>query len=155
MHAYHRILAAVDLSSRGEQVARRALHVSRLCGARLLVAHVVDHHTGFESDHVPFLTPQEIRAELAKVAGRRLEEMMERIGATEAQTRVETGPSGKAVAELAAGWQPDLVIVGSHAPHDLQGARRLNHPFDVLVVQMESRNLAGRLLHSLAAQLSW
>ena len=154
MRSYRRILGLIDLSANGETVARRALQMARVHNAALGVAVVVDYTPGFESDHVPFRTPQEMRDAMVKDVRGKLEGLIDNIGAAGAEAIVVAAPAGKAIAEIAASWQPDLVLVGSQSPHGLHDPARLKLgselPFDVLVVQMGRPSLAGRLLHALS-----
>ena len=66
------ILCVIDPDARGEQVLQLAWEHARRHSASLLTAHVVDYHTGFESDHAPFMSPTELAAGLAEAASRRI-----------------------------------------------------------------------------------
>ena len=159
MLTYKRIMTAIDLGDRGIQVARRALHLARSCGAELLICHVVDYTPGFESDHYPFLTPQEMMQTLATTTRETLDAILDSIGAHDAQARVAVGRARDAVIELAEEWRADLVVVGSHATYGLSDRRgrptgaASGQEFDVLTLQTERRGLKEllRVFHVLPA----
>ena len=154
MRTYRHILTAVDLTPSGRLILRRALHLARLCHAQLLVAHVVDYSTGYESDHIPFRTAPEMHAELAKAAEHKLREWIEpQDGGVE--VRVPVGDPPREVMKLIDAWEPDLAIVGSHAPHGLQRKFSLPASCDVLMVQLDEPSYVGaRFLRGLTVPLA-
>lgn len=62
------LIAAVDLSPSAEGIIRRAAHLAALCQAHLTLFHAVDFHAGYETDHVPFRTPDEVRTQMRRRA---------------------------------------------------------------------------------------
>lgn len=159
MPAYRRIMALVDVGANGETVARRAAQMALAHNAALAVASIVDYAPGFESDHIPFRTPQELREAIARDVAGKLDKLVSRIGLGGAEVIVATGETDKATADLAHSWRPDLVLVGSHAPQGLDAppkamVRRDGRlPFDLLIVQMGKPSLAGRLIQALSAAI--
>lgn len=153
MQSYRRILTAVDLSSQGEKIVQHALNMARLCSAKLLVTHVVDYSTGFESDHFPFRTARELHAELARAAEEKIRGMLQRLDATGVEVRAAIGTAREAVMDLTAEWRADLVIVASYAPHGLQNRAAPANPFDTLIVQMDAPHSVGRLARTLTDPL--
>jgi len=139
MNDCQRILCVIDPDERGEQVLRLAWEHARRHGAELLTAHVVDYHTGFESDHVPFLSPAELVTGLAQAACQRIRAMLEKIHPA-GNLWVEAGPARQTVIALANDCGADLVIVGSHSPFGLQTTQARtppsHFPFEVLTVQV-------------------
>ncbi|MBF0130458.1 MAG: universal stress protein [Alphaproteobacteria bacterium] len=109
-----RLLAVIGLDDRGAEVARHALRLARERGGSVVVAHVVDHMPGLETDHWPFLTSVEMEAELAVSARRRLDRLMDRHGLG-GQRRITTGHPARTIAHLAASLRSDAIVVGSHA----------------------------------------
>ena len=81
MSTYKRILALIALNSDSAAVARRAVQLSRAYGATLALAAVVDYTPGFESDHVPFLTPGEMRQAIVRDLREKLDRMTIEVGA--------------------------------------------------------------------------
>lgn len=133
------ILCVIDPDARGEQVLQLAWEHARRHSAVLLTAHVVDYHTGFESDHAPFMSPTELATGLAEAATRRIRAMLDKIHPS-GNLWVEVGPERQTVIALANDCGADLVIVGSHSPFGLRTtqARTVPHhfPFEVLTVQV-------------------
>jgi len=133
------ILCVIDPDARGEQVLQLAWEHARRHSAALLTAHVVDYHTGFESDHAPFMSPTELVAGLAQAASRRIRAMLDRIH-PEGNMWVEVGPERATVIELASDCGADLVIVGSHSPFGLRTTQSRtpphHFPFEVLTVEV-------------------
>ena len=152
MSTYKRILALVAFNSGSEAVARRAVQLARSYGATLALAAVVDYTAGFESDHVPFLTPGEMRLAIARDLREKLDQMMTEVGAGGCEIIVGCGSEKEVVAELTGSWRPDLVLVGSHARHGLEqnGERAA---YDVLTIQIKRPSFAGRMINALAAAL--
>lgn len=121
MIVHRRILTAIDLTRRGEAVARHAARLARSEGARLIVAHVMDYSPGFESDHVPFITPDEMKAALVKAAEIMMTRLVRRLDAGENVCQVVVaGRREPSIAGLAARWRPDMIVVGEDATHGLE-----------------------------------
>ncbi len=148
MPAYRRILALIDPGKNGEAVVRQAARLAASCHAELAVAGIVDYAPGFECDHVPFRSPQEMRRAIVHDVTEKLGELTRRVGCR-AEVIVVSGGARQAVDDLAHSWQPDLVLVGAQAPHGLRQAD--GAPFDVLVVRAGRPGLAGRIIRALAA----
>lgn len=73
------LLAAVELNRRAAGVIRRAARLAQAADLVLVVVHVVEHETGFESDHVPFLTPTQLREAMAQAARERLRRLLQQM----------------------------------------------------------------------------
>lgn len=149
---YRRILAVIDPSPEGEKVARRAHALACLQGATLGVAALVENEPIEESSHAPFLTPRQARAMLARELGRRLEHLLQRIGAATAEPLVAVNGLSRLLSE----WAPDLVLVGCHAAFGMEqiGLRcdDAQPPFDLLIVHVpRPRTVTGRLLRTFVA----
>ncbi len=152
MSTYKRILALVALNSDSATVARRAVQMARSYGATLALAAVVDYTPGFESDHVPFLTPDEMRQATVRDMRERLQQMMTEVGAGGCEIIVGCGGEQEVVAELTRSWRPDLVLVGMHARHGLERNSE-RAAYDVLTIQSNRPSFAGRMINALAAAL--
>ncbi len=152
MSTYKRILALVALNSDSAAVAKRAVQLSRSYGATLALASVVDYTPGFESDHVPFLTPEEMRQATARDLRERLQQMMTDVGAGGCEIIVGCGSEHEVVSELTRSWRPDLVLVSSHARHGLERNSE-RAAYDVLTIQSNRPSFAGRMINALAAAL--
>jgi len=125
MKPYRRILAVIDIPPKGENVVRRALALARANEAELMVATVVDLDTGFESDHVPFMTPQQLRERTAQDIRQRLDLMLARIGAPGVEARVLTGRTNPQVVSLSEDWRPDLIVGAPRETAAIQEASSL------------------------------
>lgn len=140
MNEFQRILCVIDPDTRGEQVLRLAWEHARRHAASLLTAHVVDYHTGFESDHAPFLSPAALTTGLAQAASQRIRAMLEKIHPA-GNLWVEVGPARQTVIGLAQDCGADLVIVGSHSPFGLWTTQADTPPhhfsFEVLTVEVK------------------
>lgn len=152
MGTYKRILALVAVHSNSAAVAQRAVQMSRAYGATLALAAVVDYSSGFECDHVPFLTPEEMGQAIVRDLRERLDRMMMDIGAGGCEIIVGCGSEKDVVAELTRSWRPDLVLVDAHARHGLE-QHDGRAPYDVLITQSGRPSLAGRMINALAAAL--
>ncbi|MEK7362154.1 MAG: universal stress protein [Pseudomonadota bacterium] len=152
MSTYKRILALVAMNGDSAFVAKRAVQLSRSYGATLALAAVVDYTPGFESDHVPFLTPGEMRLAIVRDMREKLDQMITEVGADGCEIIVGCGSEKQVVSELTGSWRPDLVLVGSLARHGLaQNGERAT--YDVLTIQSSRPSVAGRMINALAAAL--
>lgn len=85
------LLAAVDLDRRAASVIRRAARLAQSAGLDLVVVHVVEHETGFESDHIPFLTPAQLRADMVRAASAWLRSLLQRLNLPQVEVVVQSG----------------------------------------------------------------
>lgn len=153
MRSYRRVLALVAITADSEAVARRAVQLSRFHGATLALAAVVDYAPGFECDHVPFKTPEQMRQAIVRDVRGKLDRLLSSIeydGGCE--IIVACGGERDLIGQLTRSWRPDLVLVGSLAPHGMD-KNVAKTPYDVLIVQNGRRSFAGRLINALAASL--
>ncbi|MDX9768502.1 MAG: universal stress protein [Ectothiorhodospiraceae bacterium] len=119
-----RILCAIDIRSRSRVVLDRARH--RLQRAnhgtppRLAVATVIDYQPGFEVDHYPFLSPDELRRQTAQQLYSQLERMAaEVLDGLDVEVLVGIGPARATLIGIARRWRADLLFAGSHASFGL------------------------------------
>ncbi|HPB73946.1 MAG TPA: universal stress protein [Chromatiaceae bacterium] len=133
------VLCLLDPDARGEAVLRQALALARRLAAPLAVAHFVEHGTGFEADHVPFLTPRAMNEALAEAARERLGAMLAALHPAPTLW-VEVGPCRPSAIRLALQLGAGLVVLGAHSPCGLAtgpaGIGPEPLPFDVLRVQV-------------------
>lgn len=149
MADYRRILVPIELDRKGEMTVRRAQGIAQAMGGRLVVVSPVYYQTGFESDHVPFMTPQQLMRQTAQMMQQRLNELLLRAGAGEAQGRILIGKPNKIIAEFARQWRPELIVLGEGRNYGLRKALRLpgdqQADWDILTVQAGSRPTLGGL----------
>ncbi|MDR9437609.1 MAG: universal stress protein [Thiohalophilus sp.] len=153
MANYRRILAPIELNRQGEQIVRRAHHMAMALDAQLVVLHAVYYSTGFESDHVPFLTPQQLQRQIAAQMQERLEQLLKRAGAAEVRGEVLAGKATKILPAFAREWRPDLIVLADGVDYGLQRSSVLGAllpgrepAWDILAVQTGVSLSPGRLL---------
>ncbi len=144
--AYRRILCALDLTDAARLVLRRALVLARSAGAEIAAASVVDYQPGFEADAYPFLTPQEIRTQTLAQVQRKLHHLCLQEQAAQVEILVAAGSARGTLIELAQRWEAQLVIIGSHAPFQLNAptwpGTSAPLPFDCLTVNTQASRLS-------------
>lgn len=153
------LIAAVDLNGRAEGIIQRAARLARFGNLRLVVTHVVEHHTGFESDHVPFATPAQLRAALARDARAWLLGLMHHLEMPETEIVVAEGRVGEALAALAVEQRARTIVTGTlkwGAISKLAGLaadpRLRSLRCDVLHVGEEGAGGIGRRISALASR---
>jgi nucleotide-binding universal stress UspA family protein len=105
-----RVLAAVDLSTASLPTLKAAQHLAELLGAQLRVLHVVE----------PLPFARLMPATVDETAYRRrsqeiFDDTMSRLPAVRGLDRiVRSGTPAETIAEEAAAWHADLLVVGSH-----------------------------------------
>lgn len=106
-----RVLALVDLASRGEQVIRRACSNGLSGEAALLAVHVIDGRLMFEADGPCgyFLAAERFGRRVPQTA-RRLDLMLVRNQAAWAESAVLVADGPEPLTTLIERWQPDLIV---------------------------------------------
>lgn len=145
MSRYLRILAVVDPLPAGQAVTRQAVALSRDHQARLLIGMPFDFHGGFAGDHVPFLTPNELRAQTKRRAWNDLGPLLHQLGANEREVefRLLDGAPNRAVMETACAWQADLILANTALANRIQNRGLFGAwvtrplPCDLLTVRQE------------------
>jgi universal stress protein E len=100
------IVAATDLSQRGERAVQRGAELAGRLGAQLLVLHVVD-------DDQPATMISHETSDAESI----LAEMAEALAATVGSTPsvlVRTGHAPAVIAEVADGYEADVIVMGAH-----------------------------------------
>jgi nucleotide-binding universal stress UspA family protein len=156
---YQRILAVVDLSAASAAIIRRALQLARQHQAKLRVVSIVEHDTGFESDHIPFLTPQQLREATARQQSEKLDLLLARLGAPGVEAEVLAAESARlALSELLGEWRPDMMVVGSRGSYGLPGDSMgpLGQRCDWLTVQIQPAGFWNNsVLENAVRHLGW
>lgn len=141
------VLCILDPDARGEQVLRQAAALARRLDAPLALAHFVEHGTGCEADHFPFLTPRALNEALAQAARERLVGMLAALHLT-GTLWVEVRSCRSGAIRLALQIGAGLVVLGAHSPCGLApgqaGSGPEPLPFDVLRVQVRRDRGAWR-----------
>lgn len=154
MSKYRRILALVAVNRESLSVAQRALQLSRVYGATLALATVIDPSPGSETDRIGLLStngPQQAHMRNVK---EKLERMSVEIGCDGGcEIIVCRGSPVMVLSELTRSWRPDLVLVDGRAPCGMEQDCRGNPAYDILLVQNGRLGFAGRMINALAATL--
>ncbi len=116
MKPIKRILAAADFSPLGNAAVERAAMLAAGHNAALRVVHAFPKPGVLES----FLAAGDgLPARLRDSAREQLEQLIRRAGAAAVTATIEAevveGPASQAIATAAAGFSPDLVVIGAHA----------------------------------------
>jgi nucleotide-binding universal stress UspA family protein len=108
------ILAAVDLDRHAPAIIAQAARLAALCQAHLVVAHVVDDASGYESDHPFPQRPGDLRAAIARHARAWLVGMVNHLDLANdwVEIRVEAGPLTRTLADLVVELQPRYCLLG-------------------------------------------
>lgn len=121
MALYQRILCAVDFSNTGELACRRALELSSLFDARLILLHIVEYFPEDRSND--FISPEcddpmGYRESQARLG---LDELASRIGCEDAAREVLFSPHSarREIVRFAAENDIDLIVLGSHGRHGI------------------------------------
>ncbi|MBF0271629.1 MAG: hypothetical protein HQL98_06180 [Magnetococcales bacterium] len=136
---HYRVIAILDPLPAGETTARQVMEL--LSGSRvrdlLWVTLMGETGLGFESCHVPFLTPAQWQQRTQECLEHRFKQLAQRLDMPRWTFKLLAGPANRAVAELSASWGADLIlapqpelkrITGDDAPawlfppHPLTGA---------------------------------
>ncbi|MBF0424617.1 MAG: universal stress protein [Magnetococcales bacterium] len=161
MSHYQKIFAVIELNDKGSRVARQAWQLARAGHATLAISVVVDYTPGYESGHVPFMTPRQMKAATMIDVSRLLDALLADAGVAGAERIVIDGSSPESIVEVAGSWGADLLVVGSHATHGLvrgdgggNAITARGHSMDLLAVNLGSDSLRGgwrgRLVHALS-----
>lgn len=139
MAAYRTILVGLDFTDEGRRAIERAADLSRLFGAQVHIAHIIEH---FPEDLPVGTIPAENNdpGQVLSVRAREKATLMAReAGLTDARVDVETTrrSAKRHLLEMADSLKPDLIIVGGAGEAGLGStASGIVHraPCDVLVV---------------------
>jgi universal stress protein A len=118
MGAYQRVLLVVDLLEHSEIVGRRARAVAEANGADLELLHVIEY-VPVEPMGETLLPAVEIEDELIERARRRLSELAQKLGLTDAPCYVAAGNIKSEILRTAAEHGIDLIVIGARERHGL------------------------------------
>jgi len=107
------LIAALDLNDQAAILIRRAGRLAAQCQARLVLAHVVDFHGGYESDHVPFLTPAQVQDQMVRHARVWLLGLVHHLEVPEVEILVRAGAVVPVLADLALARNARYLVVGT------------------------------------------
>lgn len=120
MTNYKKILAAVDFNEHSNAVIQSALLQAKCSGATLAVLHVVNFTRLVDDD---FITPptSQMEENLLDSASKRLQEMLNRLGAKEVKPITIIGRPKQEILRVAQQEAADLIVIGAHGDHGILG----------------------------------
>ena len=118
MSEYNTVLLAIDLSDEAQQVAEKALAISRAHKATLDIVHVIEPLSFAYGGDIP-MDFSGIQEEIQKQAESQLAEFSKKLGVPEDRQHIAIGRPESEIHELAKTLGADLVVVGSHGRHGL------------------------------------
>jgi len=123
MKGYKNILVAVDFSEAGENAVKMADTLAGCFGASLTILYVIEHFP--EDMPVSVIPPEDVDPQkfLTDRASSYLEKLSARIGQPSAvlEVVVSTHSASREIVQYAQGHGVDLIVVGSHGKHGIQG----------------------------------
>ncbi len=138
MKIYRRILVPIFSAGQTALLLHRVSDLVQGGSAQLLVARILDTHSGFESDGPAGMLPEETAVRRARDARKRLDLQLARHNLAWAEARVLWRDPKAALAEVVDAWSPDLVVtIAGGFPESLADGA------DILTV--DRRKLLGRL----------
>ncbi len=117
MRMYHHILLATDLTPASHPVVKKAMELSKGCGAKLTLIHTVEHLPNYAYGYTGAV---DIEKELLDAAKESMSKLGEETHVPEADQIVESGPPKARILDAAEELAVDLIIVGSHGRHGVQ-----------------------------------
>lgn len=145
---YQRVLALIRFDGTDEKIARKALLLARLNRAQLVFLHLIEPDAALDGGY-PVTSAKTEAAALEAGALRRLDFLVARLGAGEAECIARCGPAQQGFKQQLREWQPDLVV-------SAQDFAFLTGPHDVLILghggQTKGRRLISRLANWLGSQ---
>ena len=142
MSAYHRVLAAVDLTEDSRAVAARAADISRLSGADIYLLHVVEFMP-LEPMSDTLVSVAQIDDRTMERAGTQITALATQFGIPAERVAVKAGTAKGEIVRYAREKSCDLIVLGSRERHGL--SILVNHtedtvlhgaPCDVLAVRV-------------------
>jgi len=153
MSKYQRILALVDSSADSFAVAQRALQMSRIHGATLALATVIDATSDVQTEAEGSLQAHGLLQSHMSDVKEKLLQMSIAISCDRGcEIIVCHGSQAKAVTQLTNSWRPDLVLVDASASHRTEHDYFEMQAYDVLLVQNGRPDFATQLINALAAK---
>ncbi len=112
MSSHHTIIAAVDLNGDALGVVRRAARLAARCNGRLVLAHVVNHRPGYETDQFPPIPATEVERDMVRYAQAWLRGLAHHLELPQAEVSVSAGNPVEDIVALSERRRPQYVVVG-------------------------------------------
>jgi universal stress protein A len=118
MAAYKKLLVLLDLSDDSEKVFIACRDLATHSDAAITALHVVEY-TPVEPMGESLMPTLSIERDLAKRSRERMDELIARLGAANAHSRVEIGNTKAEILRVAKEEHADLIVLGSRERHGL------------------------------------
>ncbi len=118
MAAYKKILILLDLSRGSEQVALVGKQIASYSSAAVVILHVVEF-VPVEPMGESLMPSVQLEEDLLQRSRTRLNELVDRLGFTDADCRVAAGSTKSEILKAAAEVRADLIVLGSRERHGL------------------------------------
>lgn len=113
MAVYQKILVAIDLTEEAPEVLKKAMEISKMHGAEVILVHVVEPVGYAYGGDIP-MDLTELQDQLDKAAKEQLRSYGEKHGIAPENQIVLVGRPESEIHRLSEEYGADLVIVGSH-----------------------------------------
>ncbi|MBF0212937.1 MAG: hypothetical protein HQM00_05140 [Magnetococcales bacterium] len=123
---HYRAIALLDPLPAGESTVFQVLSLLQESRVRelLWVTLTGEIALGFESCHVPFLTPEAWRQQTQAILEQRLHTLLQPFATPSWQFRLLAGPANRVMSELSAAWGADLILAPAPQLSRLAGTDR-------------------------------
>jgi len=118
MAAYKKVLVLLDLSNDSEKVFMRGRDMAAHSDAAITALHVVEY-TPVEPMGESLMPTLSIERDLAQRSRERMDQLIARLGAANARSRVEIGNTKTEILRVAEEERVDLIVLGSRERHGL------------------------------------
>jgi universal stress protein A len=142
MAAYKKILVLLDLTDASEQIALAARDMAAHSNAAMVMLHVVEFVPSEPMGETLMPTLQ-IEEDLVQRSRAKLDEIVARLGLSQASLRVEAGNPKTEILRIAKEEAVDLIVLGSRIRHGL--GILVNYPEDTVLHAAHCDVLAVRL----------
>lgn len=109
---YKTILCAIEASQEGKMVLAKASELAKLCGAKLVVIHVLPYK----------LLPSDYQKTLKEEIAPKIEKITSPFGISKKNCHIKVGKPYEVICREADKRKADLVILGTHSKKALQAA---------------------------------
>ena len=142
MAAYKKILVLLDLTDASERIALAARDMAAHSNAAMVMLHVVEFVPSEPMGETLMPTVQ-IEEDLVQRSRAKLDEIVVRLGLSQASLRVEAGNPKTEILRVAKEEAVDLIVLGSRIRHGL--GILVNYPEDTVLHAAHCDVLAVRL----------
>jgi len=102
---YKTILCAIEATKEGKEVLSKASELSKLCGAKLIVVHVIPYT----------ILPKDYQKELKENATPKIEKISKLFNVSKKNQIIKVGKPYSHICALAEKKKADLIVLGTHS----------------------------------------